>query len=171
MILLNTILLLATFMSPPTSVYDFNFTSIDGKEINLSDFRGKNILIVNTASKCGFTKQYKDLQTLHETYGDDLVIIGFPANNFKGQEPGSNEEIQSFCERNYGVTFLLAEKTDVIGEDISPLFKYLTTADNEDFIGDINWNFEKFLVNKEGKLIHRYRSKVNPLDESITGNL
>lgn len=171
MVLLNTIMLLATLISPPTSVYDFSFTSIDGKQIDMSEFKGKNILIVNTASKCGFTEQYKDLQTLHETYGEDLVIIGFPANNFKGQEPGSNEEIQSFCERNYGVTFLLSEKIDVVGEKINPLFAYLTSAENEDFTGEINWNFEKFLVNKEGKLVHRYRSKIKPLDESITENL
>ncbi len=172
MIVLNSlIMLLGMLISPPATVYDFSFTSIDGQKINLSEFKGKNILIVNTASKCGFTKQYKDLQALHETYGEDLVIIGFPANNFKGQEPGSNEEIQSFCERNYGVTFLLSEKIDVVGKQISPLFAYLTSAENEDFTGDINWNFEKFLINKEGKLVHRYRSKVNPLDESIVANL
>jgi len=164
-------MLLAALISPPASVYDFTFTSIDGKEVNLSDFKGKTILIVNTASKCGFTNQYKDLQTLHEKYGDELVVIGFPANNFKGQEPGSNEDIQSFCERNYGVTFLLSEKIDVIGEGIDPLFKYLTSAENEEFKGEINWKFEKFLINKEGKLVHRYRSKVNPLDESITENI
>lgn len=168
---MSTIMLLMSMFAPATSIYDFSFTSIDGKEVKLSDFKGKNVLIVNTASECGFTKQYKDLQALHEQYGKDLVIIGFPANNFGGQEPGSNEEIQSFCEKNYGVTFLLSEKVEVKGKDISPLFNYLTTAENSDFTGDINWNFEKFLINKEGKLVHRYRSKVNPLDATITSNL
>lgn len=158
-------------LGSPNSIYDFSFTSIEGEKINLSDFKGKNILIVNTASKCGFTKQYKELQQLHENYADDLVVIGFPANNFKNQEPGSNEEIATFCEENYGVSFLLSEKVNVIGEDADPLFKYLTNTENPDFTGDIEWNFEKFLINKEGKLIHRYRSKVNPLDSSITENL
>ncbi|MFD1771093.1 glutathione peroxidase [Sphingobacterium suaedae] len=168
---MNTILLLMTLLRPATSIYDFSFTSIDGKTIHLADFKGKNILIVNTASECGFTKQYKDLQALHERYGKDLVIIGFPANNFGGQEPGSNNEIQDFCEKNYGVSFLLSEKVEVKGEDIHPLFAYLTMIDNPDFKGDIKWNFEKFLINRDGKLIHRYRSKVNPLDDSITNKL
>lgn len=168
---MSTILLLVSMFAPATSIYDFSFTSIDGKPVKLADFKGKNILIVNTASKCGFTKQYKDLQALHEQYGKNLVIIGFPADNFGGQEPGSNEEIQDFCEKNYGVTFLLSEKVEVKGKDMDPLFKFLTTADNADFRGDINWNFEKFLIDKDGKLVHRYRSKVNPMDASITDNL
>ncbi len=166
-----TTLMLWASMLNPTSIYDFKFTSIDGKEVNIADFKGKNILIVNTASKCGFTKQYKDLQALHEQYGKDLVIIGFPANNFGGQEPGENEDIRAFCEKNYGVTFLLSEKIDVKGKDIHPIFKYLTSQENPDFTGEIKWNFEKFLINKKGKLIHRYRSKVNPLDEEIVKNL
>lgn len=171
MTIVSIIMLLASMVNPPASVYDFSFTSIDGDKVNMKDFKGKHILIVNTASKCGFTKQYKDLQALHEQYGKDLVIIGFPANNFGEQEPGTNEEIQGFCEKNYGVTFLLAEKVDVKGDNIDPLFKYLTTADNPDFAGDINWNFEKFLINKDGKLVHRYRSKVTPLDPSIVQNI
>ena len=166
-----TTLMLWASMLIPTSIYDCKFTSIDGKEVNIADFKGKNILIVNTASKCGFTKQYKDLQALHEQYGKDLVIIGFPANNFGGQEPGENEDIRAFCEKNYGVTFLLSEKIDVKGKDIHPIFKYLTSQENPDFTGEIKWNFEKFLINKKGKLIHRYRSKVNPLDEEIVKNL
>ncbi|WP_437918269.1 glutathione peroxidase [Sphingobacterium sp. LRF_L2] len=171
MTVVNTLILLISMLNPAGSIYDFSFTSIDGKQVNFSEFKGKNILIVNTASKCGFTKQYKDLQALHEKCGKDLVIIGFPANNFGEQEPGTNEEIQGFCEKNYGVTFLLSEKVDVKGKDINPIFKYLTTEKNTDFTGDINWNFEKFLINKEGKLVHRFRSKVNPLDSSITDNL
>ncbi|MFD2593916.1 glutathione peroxidase [Sphingobacterium griseoflavum] len=168
---MNTLLLLLSMFAPAATIYDFSFTSIDGKTVNLSDFKGKQVLIVNTASKCGFTKQYKDLQALHEQYGKDLVIIGFPTDNFGGQEFGSNEAIQDFCEKNYGVTFLLSEKIDVKGKDIDPLFTYLTTAENADFTGDINWNFEKFLIDKDGKLVHRYRSKVNPLDTSITSNI
>ncbi|MBE8715433.1 glutathione peroxidase [Sphingobacterium hungaricum] len=165
-----TLMILSTLFTQNPSIYDYSFTSIDGQEVNFSDFKGKTILIVNTASKCGFTKQYKDLQALHEQ-NEDLVIIGFPANNFGSQEPGANEEIQEFCEKNYGVTFLLAEKVDVKGKEISPIFDYLTKAENPDFTGDIKWNFEKFLINKEGKLVHRYRSAVNPLDKSIVDNI
>src|SRR3546814_8647569 len=106
---------------PADNVYQFTFTSIDGKEISLSEFEGKKLLLVNTASECGFTKQYAGLQELSEQYGDELIVIGFPANNFGGQEPGSNKEIQGFCEKNFGVTFLLAEKSSVKGKDISPL--------------------------------------------------
>lgn len=167
MIIVNTLFLLMSLFAPAEDIYDFSFTAIDGKTVKLSDFKGKNILIVNTASECGFTKQYKDLQALHERFGDKLVIIGFPANNFGGQEPGDNADIQAFCEKNYGVTFLLSEKVDVKGQQMHPLFKYLTVAENPDFTGDIKWNFEKFLINKVGKLVHRYRSKVNPLDETI----
>lgn len=169
--IITSIVLWASMLSPATSIYDFSFTSIDGKKVSLSDFKGKNILVVNTASKCGFTKQYKDLQMLHEQYGSDLVIIGFPSDNFGGQELDSNEEILNFCEKNYGVTFLLSEKINVKGEDMHPLFKYLTEQENADFKGDIKWNFEKFLINEEGKLIHRYRSRTNPLDKAIVSNL
>lgn len=169
--IIASIVLWASIISPAASIYDFSFTSIDGKEVKLSNFRGKKILVVNTASKCGFTKQYKDLQLLHEKYGDDLVIIGFPSDNFGGQELDSNEEIQDFCEKNYGVTFLLSEKINVKGADIHPLFKYLIEAENADFKGDIKWNFEKFLVNEEGELIHRYRSRTNPMDDEIVSNL
>ncbi len=163
-------ILMSVLMSSP-SIYNYSFTSIEGKKIEMSSFKGKKLLIVNTASKCGFTKQYKDLQKLHEQYGDKLVIIGFPANNFGNQEPGTNMDIQDFCEKNFGVTFLLSEKVEVKGEDIAPLFKYLTQANNPDFTGDIKWNFEKFLIDENGKLIHRYRSAVNPMDEKITSHL
>ncbi|HMR18441.1 MAG TPA: glutathione peroxidase, partial [Sphingobacterium sp.] len=149
----------------------FSFTSIEGEKVEMSQFKGKKILIVNTASKCGFTKQYKDLQALQDRYKDQLVIIGFPANNFGNQEPGSNEDIQAFCEKNYGVNFLLSEKVDVKGDNMAPLFKYLTSQNNPDFTGDIKWNFEKFLIDENGKLLHRYRSAVNPLDKAITDKL
>lgn len=166
-----TLLMLFNIIFPPSSVYDFSFNSIDGKEVKLSQFKGKKLLLVNTASKCGFTIQYKDLEELHKQYGKSLVIIGFPANNFGNQEPGSNEDIAEFCEQNYGVTFLIAEKVDVKGENIHPLFKYLTAQPNPDFTGDINWNFEKFLIDEKGKLIHRYRSKIKPLDPVIVNQL
>lgn len=165
-------LLVATIMFvPATSVYDFSFTSIDGHEIKLSQFKGKKLLIVNTASKCGFTQQYSGLQELSERYGDDLVVIGFPSGNFREQEFEDNEAIAEFCEKNYGVTFLLSEKTEVKGEQISDLFNYLTSAENPDFTGEIGWNFEKFLIDENGKLIHRFRSKVEPLDNDLTSKL
>ena len=165
------LIMLLNMISPPASVYDFSFNAIDGKKIALSDFKGKKLLIVNTASKCGFTKQYKDLQELHKLYGDNLVIIGFPANNFGNQEPGANSDIKEFCEENYGVSFLMAEKVDVKGDNIHPLFKFLIEQPNPDFTGAIKWNFEKFLIDENGKLIHRYRSQVNPMDMVLTGQL
>lgn len=166
------LIFLSLFFNPPAkSVYDFSFKTIDGKEIKLSKFKGKKILIVNTASKCGYTPQYEDLEKLHKQYGKDVVLIGFPAGNFGGQELATNSEIKAFCTGKFDVSFLLAEKTSVKGADISPLFKYLTTAQNPDFTGDINWNFEKFLINEKGQLVHRFRSKVKPLDEAITKKL
>ena len=170
---MNTLLMLMTLLfNPPTKgVYDFSFKTIDGKEVKLSKFKGKKILIVNTASKCGYTPQYDDLEKLHKQYGNKLVLIGFPAGNFGGQELATNSEIKEFCTGKFNVTFLLAEKSSVKGADINPLFKYLTTAENPDFTGDINWNFEKFLINEKGQLIHRFRSKVKPLDQAIIKNL
>ncbi len=162
------LILFSILSTPPGNVHQFTIRSIDGDPVNLADFKGKKLLLVNTASKCGYTKQYADLQKLSEMYKDKLVVIGFPANNFGGQEPGSNEDVQAFCEKNYGVTFLLAEKSSVKGDDIHPLFAYLTKAENPDFTGDIKWNFEKFLVNENGKLIRRFRSAVKPLDIAIS---
>ncbi|MDM1296638.1 glutathione peroxidase [Sphingobacterium sp. N143] len=162
-----TIMVYMSMLFGNPEIYNFTFKTLEGQEVKMSDFKGKKILIVNTASKCGFTKQYKDLEELHKTFGDKLVIIGFPANNFGQQEPGSNAQIQEFCEQNYGVDFLMAEKVDVKGEQISPLFKYLITQNNPDFTGDIKWNFEKFLIDENGQLVHRFRSAVNPLDPAI----
>jgi glutathione peroxidase len=167
MMILSTIIACFSMIFGNPSIYDYSFKSLDGKDVKMSSFKGKKILIVNTASKCGFTKQYKDLQALYSEYGNDLVIIGFPANNFGNQEPGTNGDIQEFCEQNYGVEFLMAEKVEVKGDQIDPLFKYLTTQDNPDFKGDIKWNFEKFLIDENGKLVHRYRSAVNPLADEI----
>ena len=165
------LVLIGLLFSPPKSVYDFKMKTIDGKEISLSNFKGKKILIVNTASKCGFTPQYEELEKLHQQYGKELVLIGFPAGNFGGQELSSNAEIKEFCEANFGVSFMLSEKVSVKGSDISPLFAYLTSQDNPDFKGEINWNFEKFLIDENGKLVHRFRSKVKPLSEEITAKL
>lgn len=153
-----------------SSVYDFKVTGLDGNPIDLSQYKGKKILIVNTASKCGFTPQYADLEKLYTTYKDKLVIIGFPANNFAGQEPGTNKEISEFCTRNYGVTFPMSEKVDVIGDHTAPLFKYLTDEAKKLGVTDpvIKWNFTKFLVDENGKLIAVFPSKVKPMDEQIT---
>jgi len=159
------------FVSAPASVYDFKLKTIDGKDFSLAKYKGKKILVVNTASKCGFTPQYKELEQLAETYKDKLVIVGFPANNFGGQEPGTDAEIKTFCSDLYKVTFPMSTKVSVKGDDIAPLFKYLTTAENPDFTGEIKWNFEKFLLDENGKLIHRFRSKTTPMDPAITGNL
>ncbi|MBC7566949.1 MAG: glutathione peroxidase [Pedobacter sp.] len=170
---MNTLLILLTmFFTPPAkSVYDFTFKTIDGKEVKLSKFKGKKILIVNTASKCGYTPQYEDLEKLHKQYGKKVIVIGFPQANFNDQELATNAEIKKFCTGEYNVTFLLSEKSNVKGTEISPLFKYLTTASNSDFTGDINWNFEKFLINEKGELVHRFRSKTTPLSPEITKNL
>jgi glutathione peroxidase len=162
-LLLTAILLFTT----TTSIHTFEFQTIDGKTMSFSSFKGKKILIVNTASKCGYTSQYEDLEKLHKQYGSKLIIIGFPANNFGGQEPGSNSDINSFCKKNYGVSFIMASKVSVKGSDMIPLFKWLTTQENPDFTGDIRWNFEKFLIDENGKLIHRYRSGTNPLDKDL----
>lgn len=153
------------------SLHDFKFTTIDGKEMSFSAFKGKKILVVNTASECGFTPQYEELQTLHEKYQEKLVIIGFPANNFGGQEPGENQEIQAFCKKNYGVTFLMAAKVSVNGDDINTVFKWLCEQENEDFTGEIKWNFEKFLLDEQGHLIGRFRSTVKPDSKKITDRL
>jgi glutathione peroxidase len=167
---LLTFNLISFFMMAQSSIYDFSFNSIDGKEINFSEFKGENILIVNTASKCGYTKQYEDLQNLHEKH-PEFVIIGFPANNFGGQEPGTNEDIVSFCQKNFGVSFLLAEKSSVKGDDISDLFKWLITQENNSFDGNIKWNFEKIIIDKDGQVKSRYRSGTNPMDEDIINDL
>lgn len=165
------ILLSMLINTQPENIYQFKMKSIDGTEINLSKFKGKKILFVNTASKCGFTPQYKELEELSKKYKDRLVVIGVPANNFGGQEPGEEEDIKAFCEKNYGVTFLMTEKTSVKGEDINPLFDYLTSTSNPDFTGGIKWNFEKFLIDENGKLIHRFRSAVKPMSADIVSKI
>jgi glutathione peroxidase len=167
------VLLLSVFLfaaTAATSVYDFKVPGLDGNTIDLAKYKGKKILIVNTASKCGFTPQYADLEKLYVKYQDKLVIIGFPANNFHQQEPGTNAEISEFCTKNYGVTFPMAEKVDVVGDSIHPLFKYLTDEAHKLGVADpvIGWNFTKFLVDENGKLIAVFPSKVKPMDDQIT---
>ena len=166
------LLFLSVVMATAISIYDFSVPSLEGDKIDFSKYKGKNILIVNTASKCGYTPQYADLQQLYDKYKDKLVIVGFPANNFGQQEPGSNADIKEFCQKNYGVTFPMAEKVSVKGDDIHPLFKYLTEQAGKMGIEDpIKWNFTKFLVDKNGKLVGVYSSKVKPMDTEITSHL
>jgi glutathione peroxidase len=162
------VLIFAFLFVAPSSVYEFKLKNIDGEAFSLARYKGKKVLIVNTASKCGFTPQYADLQKLADQYKDKVVVVGFPANNFGQQEPGTATEIKTFCEKRFGVTFPLSEKVSVKGDDICPLFKYLTEAPNPDFTGEIKWNFEKFLIDENGKLIHRFRSQTTPLDPKIT---
>jgi glutathione peroxidase len=165
---LLTLIFAFMFVTAPASVYEFKLKSIDGQEFSLAKYKGKKVLVVNTASKCGYTPQYAELQKLADLYKDKLVVVGFPANNFASQEPGANSDIKTFCQKNYGVTFPLSEKVSVKGDDISPLFKYLTSAPNPDFTGEVKWNFEKFLIDENGNLIHRFRSPVTPLSPEIT---
>lgn len=148
-------------------VFDFKAKLIDGKEVSLSDYRGQAVLIVNTASRCGFTKQYASLEKLYERYKDrGFTILAFPANNFMGQEPGSNAEIKKFCDLRFKVTFPLFGKIDVKDVNIHPLYAYLTRE--TDFGGDITWNFNKFLVAPDGKVVARFDSKTDPLSEDVT---
>jgi glutathione peroxidase len=145
------------------SFYDFTVNDLSGKLVNLKDYEGKAVLLINVASKCGFTPQYADWQKFHEKYSDKVAVLGFPANDFMSQEPGSSEEIAEFCEKNYGVTFRMFEKVKVTGNDKSPLYNWLS---NKDLNGWNNqeptWNFCKYLINKDGKLTHFFESKITP---------
>lgn len=143
------------------SLYDLEFPSINGTSIKMSEYKGKTLLIVNTASKCGYTPQYKGLQALHDKYkSKDFLVLGFPCNDFGGQEPGSEKEIEEFCEINYGVNFPLFMKSPVKGEKKNPIFKFL--IENADTHEEVKWNFEKFLVGKNGQVLARFGSKVEP---------
>lgn len=169
MIALFSIFTSHTVFAAGDSVHEFSVNRIDGEEVSLSDYEGKVLLIVNTASKCGFTKQYADLVELQQAYAEKgVVVLGFPANNFGAQEPGSNQQIMEFCSSTYGVEFPMFEKTVVKGAGMSDLFSYLTTAENPDFTGNIRWNFEKFLVDADGKLVRRFRSMARPNGKKIT---
>lgn len=163
------LILLSAFTFPSdNSIHRFKVKSIEGKTIDFSSFKGKKILVVNTASKCGYTPQYEALQQVYTTYKDKLVIVGFPANNFGGQEPGSDGEIQDFCKARYGVSFPLASKVSVKGNDMAPIYKWLTSkAENGVLDAEIKWNFGKFLLDEQGKLIQYFPSNVKPDSEEI----
>ena len=152
------------------SIYDFTMKSIDGQQVSLKNYSGKVVLLVNVASKCGFTPQYEALEKVYETYKDrGLVIVGIPANNFAQQEPGTNDEIKKFCSSKYGVTFPMMAKVSVLGEDQTPLYSFLTAKDTDpQFAGDIKWNFTKFLFDRSGKPIARFEPNVTPDSPEVT---
>lgn len=173
-------LMIFSFIIPTTTspsmkaetIYQFKVAALDGGTIDFSQYKGKKILVVNTASKCGFTPQYAQLEELYKKYNDKLVIVGFPANNFGGQEPGTNEEIKSFCIKNYGVTFPMAAKVSVQGDDIAPIYKWLTEkSQNGVMDADIKWNFTKFLLDENGVLVAKFDSKVTPMGDEIAAYL
>lgn len=152
----------------PKSIYDFKVQGLTGGTIDFSKFKGKKILIVNTASECGYTPQYEDLQKLYDKYKGNLVIVGFPANNFGGQEPGSNAEIASFCKKNYGVTFPMAAKISVKGNDMAPIYQWLTKKEHNGYDNSsVKWNFNKYLINEKGELIGIYGSRTKPMDNEL----
>ncbi|MFL0683567.1 MAG: glutathione peroxidase [Algoriphagus aquaeductus] len=151
-----------------SSFYDFKMKDINGQEVDFSSFKGKKLLIVNVASKCGYTKQYAQLQELHANHSDKIVVLGFPANNFGGQEPGSNEEIKEFCSTEYGVTFPMFEKVSVKGFDKHPLYRWLSDAKQNGWNNEEpSWNFCKYFINEKGELVKFFPSSVTPLDEQI----
>ena len=159
-------------MTPTNSIYNISINSLENNPIDLSDFKGKKLLFVNVASKCGFTPQYKALQELHESHKQSLEIIGVPCNQFGAQEPGSPEDIKSFCQRNYGVDFLITEKINVKGSDQHALYAWLTDKKiNGSKSSSVKWNFQKYLVNEEGSLIDYFYSLTSPLSKKITKHL
>ncbi|GIV34532.1 MAG: glutathione peroxidase [Chitinophagales bacterium] len=154
------------------SIYDIPVTTIDGEQTTLAQYKGKKMLIVNVASECGFTPQYADLQALYDKYADKVVVLGFPANNFGGQEPGSEKEIKAFCQKNYGVTFPMFAKISVKGKDMHELYRWLTTKELNGWNDQApTWNFCKYLISEDGRLLKFYSSAVNPLSKEITDQL
>ena len=167
-LVLGLVIIMAGSAFAASNIYDFTLPSIDGKPMPLADFKGKVILLVNVASRCGFTPQYTALESLYEKYKDQgFVIVGFPANNFGKQEPGTNEEIKTFCSRKYNVTFPLYSKVSVKGDDQTPLYQYLTKQTDPSIAGEIKWNFTKFLVDRNGQVVQRFESKVTPDSKEI----
>ncbi len=157
----------STTAQAPETIHGFSMKSIEGKDVPLKSFKNKVLLVVNVASHCGYTKQYSGLEKLYETYkGKGFEILGFPANNFGGQEPGTDAEIQEFCSTKFDVKFPMFSKISVLGDDKNELYKFLT-ADGQ----DVAWNFEKFLIGKDGKVLKRYTSKVKPMDEELTNDI
>lgn len=152
----------------PATVYDFTVKSIDGKDVKLSQFKGKKLLIVNVASECGYTPQYKELEELYKKHGDKVTVLGFPANNFGGQEPGTNQQIATFCEKNFGVTFPMFAKVSVKGDDTAPLYKFLADKSKNGAVSDApTWNFCKYLVDEQGRVVAFYPSKVKPMSDEL----
>lgn len=161
-------LAIASYLIMASSIYDFKVNGLEGNTIDFSKYKGKKIMIVNTASKCGNTPQYAELQELYNKYKDKLVIVGFPANNFGGQEPGTSAEIKEFCKRNYGVTFPMADKVSVKGDDIAPIFQYLVAEAKKLGVDDpVKWNFTKFLIDEKGKLVTVIHNKTKPMSEEV----
>ena len=158
--------------SAAKSIYDFKVEALDGSTIDFASFKGKKILIVNTASACGYTPQYEGLEALYKKYQDKLVIVGFPANNFGGQEPGTNGEIKEFCKKNYGVTFPMAAKISVKGDDMAAIYKWLCNKSQNGVLdATISWNFNKFLLDEKGNLVTKFDSKVTPMSDELTSKL
>lgn len=171
-LLLSILFAGSSFLLNAQSIHQFKVNGIDGKTLNMAQFKGKKILVVNTASKCGYTPQYDALEKVYEQYKDKLVIVGFPCNQFGGQEPGSNEEIVAFCKKNYGVTFPLADKVEVKGENTAPIYQWLTQKSKNGVLdASISWNFNKFLIDENGKMIAYFPSNVKPDSQDILNYL
>ena len=167
--LFSALMLSMTPVGGPKSVHDFTMKTIEGKDISLGSFKGKKLLIVNVASRCGYTKQYKDLEALYQKFGSKVVVLGFPANNFGGQEPGSDAEIKGFCEKNYAVSFPMFSKISVKGKDRHPLYEFLSDKEKNGSVSEApGWNFCKYLVDENGKVLKYFPSSVNPMDKEIT---
>jgi glutathione peroxidase len=165
----SALMMMTTTLSAADGVYGYTLPSIDGKPLPLADFKGKVVMIVNVASRCGYTPQYTALESIYEKYKDrGLVILGFPANNFGAQEPGSNEEIKTFCQRTYSVKFPMYGKVSVKGADQTPLYQYLTRQTGAGVSGEIKWNFTKFLVDRHGKVVQRFEPAVTPDSTEVT---
>jgi len=164
----GALLIMATSLLAASGIYSFTLNSIDGKPAPLADYKGKVVLVVNVASQCGYTPQYSALEATYEKYKDQgFVILGFPANNFGAQEPGTNEEIKTFCTRKYSVTFPMYAKISVKGADQAPLYAYLTKETGPGLTGDIKWNFTKFLIDRDGKVVHRFEPAITPDSKEV----
>ena len=171
-IITSLLLLSNVLIASAQSIYDSKINTIDGVSIDFNDFKGKYILFVNVASKCGFTKQYAQLEELYQAYKNDLVVIGLPCNQFGGQEPGDAQEIKSFCTENFGVSFIITEKINTKGSELHPIYAWLTDKKlNGKINSTVKWNFQKYLLNKEGKLIDYFNSTTGPMSSKITKQL
>jgi glutathione peroxidase len=166
--LLLIAMITTSLFSQSTGFYDFKVKTLEGKDFDFASLKGKKVMVVNTASKCGYTPQYEDLQTLHEQFGQKLVIIGFPANNFMNQEPGTAEEIREFCNTKFEVTFPMMEKISVKGNNMHPLYQWLTSKDKNGVMdSSVKWNFQKYLIDENGKLVDVLYSKEKPGSEKV----